>query len=54
VFAATAAEAEVLATAALLAGPGAIGLLTSEGASGVVVGPDEDVAMTTDLRALVA
>ncbi len=54
VVAPTAAAAEVLATAALLAGPGAIALLHSHDASGIAVGRDGSVATTHDLEALAA
>lgn len=54
VFAPTAARAEVLATAALLAGPGAVELLSAHGASGIVVGPGGAVSTTADLRTVAA
>ena len=54
VVAPTAASAEVLATAALLAGPEAIALLHSHDASGIAVSRDGSVATTDDLEALAA
>jgi thiamine biosynthesis lipoprotein len=52
VFAATAAGAEVIATAALLAGPGAVAILNTFGASGIVATPDGRLAATADLARL--
>ena len=52
VFAATAAIAEVTATAALLAGPDAIDVLRASSASGVVAMPDGRRLATEDLAAL--
>lgn len=54
VFAASAARAEVLATAALIAGDDAIALLAAYGASGVIVGTDAAVATTPDLTGIAA
>ena len=54
VIAPTAAEAEVLATSALLAGDGAIELLEANQASGVAVAHDGQLRATADLEALAA
>ncbi len=54
VIASSAARAEVLATAALVAGSGAIALLHAHGASGIAVARDGAVATTDDLEALAA
>ncbi|MGZ4712362.1 MAG: hypothetical protein ACXV9S_05295, partial [Acidimicrobiia bacterium] len=54
VVAATAAEAEVVATAALLAGRGALDAIVAAGGSGIVLGPDGTRWATPDLRAIVA
>ncbi len=52
VFAATAAAAEVTATAALLAGPDALEVLRDASASGIVATPDGRLVTTPDLARL--